>query len=67
MEPLAPHAFQPAQAGALLIVLTAITIAVGALIGWAAGSVRAGLVVGVLLGVPVGIVGVYRRYRGYFS
>jgi hypothetical protein len=67
MEPAAPQAFHPAQAGALLIVLTALVIAGGALVGWLAGSVRAGLIVGVVLGVPVGILGVYRRYRGYFS
>jgi hypothetical protein len=67
MEPAAPRAFPPAEAGALLIVLTLLTIAVGTLIGWAAGSVKGGLIGGALIGVPVGIAGVYRRYRSYFS
>ncbi|HEY7537828.1 MAG TPA: hypothetical protein VH721_07550 [Gaiellaceae bacterium] len=67
MEPPAPRAFAPAQAGALLIVVTALVIGAGAVIGWLAGSVRNGLVVGVLLGVPAGIFGVYWHYRGAFS
>ena len=64
MEPAAPRAFAPAQAGALLIVVTALVIAAGTLIGWAAGSLKNGLITGVILGVPAGIVGVYYRYRG---
>ena len=36
-------------------------------IGWAAGSFKIGLIVGAVLGVPAGIGGVYRRYRGYFA
>ena len=67
MEPAAPRAFPPAEAGALLIVLTSLTIGAGTLIGWAAGSVKGGLVGGAVAGVPVGIAGVYRRYRSYFS
>jgi hypothetical protein len=67
MEPSAPRAFAPAQAGALLIVVTALVIGAGALLGWLAGSVRNGLLVGVVLGVPAGIFGVYWRYRGAFS
>ena len=67
MEPVAPRSFPPAQAGATLVVLTAAVIGVGTLVGWAAGSPSAGLIVGVVLGVPAGVGGVYRRYRGYFS
>ena len=67
MVPDGSRAFPPAEAGALLIVLTAATIGVATLVGWAAGSVKGGLVAGVVLGVPVGIFGVYRRYRGAFS
>jgi len=67
MQPAAPRAFPPAEAGALLIVLTLLTIGLGTLIGWAAGSVKAGLIVGAVVGVPVGIAGVYTRYRSYFS
>ena len=38
-----------------------------ALIGWAAGSLKGGLILGAVLGVPLGIAGVWRRYRSYFS
>jgi hypothetical protein len=67
MEPAAPRAFPPAEAGALLIVLTLLTIGIGTVIGWAAGSLKGGLIVGAVVGVPVGVAGVYRRYRSYFS
>jgi hypothetical protein len=67
MEPVAPRAFAPAQAGALLIVLTLLVIGAGTLVGWAAGSPKYGLIVGVILGVPAGIAGVYGRYRKAFS
>ena len=67
MEPAAPRAFPPAEAGALLIVLTLVVIGAGALIGWLVGSPKAGLIVGVVLGVPAGIAGVYGRYHGAFS
>jgi F0F1-type ATP synthase assembly protein I len=63
MEP-ARQTFDPAGAGALLITGTAIGIGAGALIGWAAGSVPYGLLVGAVAGVPAGVVAVYRRYRG---
>ena len=66
MEPVAPRAFPPAEAGALLVVLTGLTIGAGTAIGWAAGSAKGGLIGGAVAGVPVGIAGVYRRYRGYF-
>ena len=67
MEPAAPRSFPPAEAGALLIVLTLLTIGLGTLIGWAAGSVKGGLIGGAVTGLPVGIGGVYQRYRRYFS
>ena len=56
--------FQPAQAGALLAVVTLVAIGAGALLGWAAGSLAYGVIVGVVLGIPAGIVAVYKRYRG---
>jgi hypothetical protein len=67
VEPVAPRAFPPAEAGALLIVLTAAVIGAASLVGWAAGSLKGGLIVGAVLGLPAGIFVVYRRYRGYFS
>jgi F0F1-type ATP synthase assembly protein I len=56
--------FDPAGAGAVLLTATAVCIGVGALIGWAAGSFGLGILGGAVVGVPAGIVAVYRRYRG---
>ena len=42
----------------------AVGIGAGALIGWAAGSVSYGLLAGAVVGVPLGVFTVYRRYRG---
>ena len=56
--------FDPASAGALLATTTAVLIGLGALGGWAAGRVGIGILVGAVLGVPAGVVAVYRRYRG---
>lgn len=67
MEPVARRAFPPTEAGALLIVLTLVVIGASTLVGWLAGAAKAGLIVGVVLGVPAGIGGVYIRYRGAFS
>jgi hypothetical protein len=67
MQPAAHEPFPPIEAGILLVMVTALVIAVCTLGGWAAGSFTTGLVVGVVLGIPVGIFAVYRRYRGYFS
>ena len=67
MEPSERRAFPPAEAGALLITVTALVIGLSTLVGWLAGAVKAGLVVGVVLGLPVGIGSVYVRYRGAFS
>ena len=38
-----------------------------ALLGWAAGSVGIGILIGAVLGIPGGIVAVYRRYRSFFA
>jgi hypothetical protein len=67
MEPRSRPSFQPAGAGALLASVTALAIGVGALGGWAVGSVGYGALVGALAGVPAGIFVVYRRYRGFFT
>jgi F0F1-type ATP synthase assembly protein I len=55
--------FDPAGAGAVLLTATAVCIGVGALIGWAAGSIGLGILGGAVVGVPAGIAAVYRRYR----
>ena len=67
MEPAPRSNFQPAGAGGVLIGTTAAVIVVGGLIGWAAGSVGIGCLVGAVIGIPVGIFVVYRRYRGALS
>ena len=36
---------------------------VGTIVGWALGSWPLGLMVGLVIGIPVGIFTVYRRYR----
>jgi hypothetical protein len=67
MEPAPRSNFQPAGAGGVLIGTTAAVIVVGGLIGWATGSVGIGCLVGAVVGIPVGVFVVYRRYRGAFS
>ena len=67
MEPVAPRSFPPVEAGTFLILVTLIGVGAGALIGWAVGSFGPGLVVGAAIGLPAGVIAVYRRYRGYFS
>ena len=57
----------PAGAGMLLLAAMVLCIAVGALIGWAAGSWTLGALGGAIVGIPVGVLAVYRRYRGVFS
>ncbi|HEV3408411.1 MAG TPA: hypothetical protein VG079_06985 [Gaiellaceae bacterium] len=41
-------------------------VGLGALLGWAAGSVGVGILVGAVVGIPAAIGSVYRRYRGAF-
>lgn len=67
MEPSGRPTFQPAGAGALLAGTTAAGVGAGALVGWAAGSPGLGALGGAVVGVPAGILAVYRRYRGYFT
>jgi F0F1-type ATP synthase assembly protein I len=57
----------PAGAGGLLITGIGVGTGIGALIGWAAGSIGIGALVGAILGIPAGVFAVYRRYRGFFS
>jgi hypothetical protein len=54
--------FELAGAGGTLVGSTAACVVLGALIGWAAGSAGIGLLIGAVVGIPVGIFAVYRRY-----
>jgi hypothetical protein len=54
--------FELAGAGGTLVGFTAACVVLGALIGWAAGSAGIGLLIGAVVGIPVGIFAVYRRY-----
>jgi F0F1-type ATP synthase assembly protein I len=67
MEPVAPRSFPPVEAGTLLALVTLLGVGAGALIGWAVGSFGPGLIVGAVIGLPAGVIAVYRRYRHYFS
>ena len=63
MEPTTRRSFEPAGAGGVLIGMLLGCMGVGALIGWLAGSVGIGLLIGAVLGIPVAVYSVYRRYR----
>jgi hypothetical protein len=58
--------FDPLSAGALLTGVLFACVGLGALLGWAAGSVGIGMLVGAVVGIPAAIASVYRRYRGAF-
>jgi hypothetical protein len=64
MEPTARRQLEPAGAGGVLLGILLASIAVGALIGWAAGSVGIGALIGAVVGIPLAVYSVYRRYRG---
>jgi hypothetical protein len=67
MEPSNRPTFEPAGAGMLLAATTTASVGVGALIGWAAGSLGYGILAGAVVGVPAGITAVYFRYREALS
>lgn len=67
MEPVARPSFEPAAAGGVLLGTTLACAALGTLIGWASGSWAYGLLAGALVGVPLGILAVYRRFRRFFT
>jgi hypothetical protein len=50
----------------VLLAALVLCIGLGALIGWAVGSVGIGALVGAIIGILAGIVAVYRRYRNAF-
>ena len=63
MEPTARRPFQPAGAGGLLLGILLLAIGAGLLIGWAAGSIGIGILIGAVVGLPLAVFGVYRRYN----
>ncbi len=67
MEPATPRSFPPAEAGALLAVVTLLVMGLGTLLGWAVGAAKIGLIVGAVLGLPAGVATVYVRYHAYFA
>ena len=67
MEPSQPRSFPPAEAGALLAVVTGLVVGAGTLVGWLFGATAPGLIVGAVVGLPAGVVAVVKRYHGYFA
>ena len=67
MEPTVRPSFQPAAAGGVLIGTILACAALGGLIGWGIGGAALGAVIGGALGIPLGVMSVYRRYRGFFT
>jgi hypothetical protein len=63
MEPSARRPFEPAGAGGLLLGILLASIAVGVLIGWIAGSGGIGALIGAVVGIPLAVFVVYRRYN----
>jgi F0F1-type ATP synthase assembly protein I len=63
MEPSARRPFEPAGAGGLLLGVLLAAIAVGLLIGWIAGSFGIGILIGAVIGLPLAVFTVYRRYN----
>jgi hypothetical protein len=63
MEPTERRPFEPAGAGGLLLGILMAAIAVGLLIGWLAGSAGIGVLIGAVVGIPLAVFAVYRRYN----
>ena len=62
MEPTPTPKLSLAAAGSVLIGSTAAVILICILIGWLAGSVAWGFLIGAILGVPAGVFMTYKRY-----
>jgi hypothetical protein len=67
MEPPESRPFPPIEAGAVLAAVTLFCVAIGALLGWVAGSLKVGLVLGAVVGLPAGVGSVYLRYHEHFA
>lgn len=57
-------AFDPLGAGALLLSVLAVCLAIGLGIGYLGGSAGIGLAGGAVVGIPVSVGAVILRYRG---
>ena len=66
MQAASPSQFDAAGAGGILLGVMLACIAVGALVGWAAGSVGIGAIVGAIVGIGMGSWSVYQRYKDAF-
>jgi hypothetical protein len=55
------------EAGAILAGSVAACGGAGTLIGWGAGSTGYGALAGVVVGLPAGVLAVYRRFRSAFA
>jgi hypothetical protein len=58
--------FDPLNAGGVLLGVLVVCVGIGALVGWAAGSVGVGIAIGSVIGIPLATLIVYRVYRGAF-
>jgi F0F1-type ATP synthase assembly protein I len=67
MEPSAPRSFPPIEAGAFLAAVTLLAVGMGTVLGWVFGSLKIGLIIGAVVGLPAGVTTVYFRYREYFA
>ena len=56
----------PLSAGGMLLGVLVACVGIGALVGWAAGSVGIGIAIGAVIGIPAAILSVYRAFRGAF-
>jgi F0F1-type ATP synthase assembly protein I len=66
MEHTSRPSMHPAGAGMLLASVTVACIGVCGLIGWLAGGIGYGLLIGAIIGIPAGVLAVYLRYRDSF-
>jgi len=58
----APSPHSLATASGLLLGALAAAMLVGALLGWAFGSWGIGLLIGAIVGIPLGVLAVYQVY-----
>lgn len=63
MDAVTRASFEPAGAGGLLLGVLLAVISLGLLLGWLAGSAGLGILIGAVVGLPLAVAVVYRRYR----